>query len=59
MDWAVVTWLILLGVVGLLWMMALAVMNDENAEQPSEPSVEERASENSGETAQARRRSAA
>lgn len=29
MDWAIVTWMILIGMVGLLWVMAVAVIHDD------------------------------
>ena len=59
MDWAVVTWLILFGVVGLLWVMALAVIQDESPEQSSEASSEEATPQDAGDGVQASRRSAA
>ncbi|HJU05091.1 MAG TPA: hypothetical protein VJ692_08035 [Nitrospiraceae bacterium] len=60
MDWAVVTWTILLGMVGLLWVMALAVMqDDENREQPTEAQPDEPMSPTSGERIQTHQRHAA
>jgi hypothetical protein len=50
MDWAMVTWGILIGMVGLLWVMALAVMQEDADRKarrtPPEPSESE-ASEHS------------
>ena len=38
MDWAIVTWTILVGMVGLLWVMAMAVIQEESEETPVESS---------------------
>ena len=60
MDWAVTTWTILLGMVSLLWVMALAVMQDgEDRGQPTEVQPDEPMSPTSGEGTQRRQQRAA
>jgi hypothetical protein len=40
MEWAMITWGILLGMVGLLWVMAIAVMQEEPGDKGSEDSAD-------------------
>jgi hypothetical protein len=39
MDWSMVMWGMLLGMVGVLWVMAIAVMQDKNGESHSKTST--------------------
>ena len=62
MDWAIVTWAILIGIVGLLWVMAMAVIQDKSQEAGSasrNSSSEEPKSEPAIEPVQEHQRSAA
>lgn len=61
MDWAVVTWIILVGMVGLLWVMAMTVLQDEGWEKSEDPSSEKGGAESAEavEGIQNRQRSAA
>lgn len=36
MDWALVTWGILIGMVGLLWIMVVASVQDGTSQSPSD-----------------------
>lgn len=58
MDWAIVTWMILIGMVGLLWVMAMAVIRDDGHGSGEVP-VEKPESERSIDTVEARQRNAA
>ena len=53
MDWALVTWGVLIGMVGLLWVMVVAVVQDQ-----ADPSGED-AGENDAERQAFERRAAA
>lgn len=41
MDWALVTWGVLIGMVGLLWFMVVASVQDESALSQSDGSSDE------------------
>jgi hypothetical protein len=41
MDWALITWGILIGMVGLLWVMVVASVQDETATSDSDGAKEQ------------------
>ena len=41
MDWALITWGILIGMVGLLWVMVVASVQDETAASHSDGATEQ------------------
>ncbi len=58
MDWAIVTWMILIGMVGLLWVMAMAVIHDDGHGSREVP-VEKPESDRSVDNVEAHRHNAA
>jgi len=40
MDWAILTWGIVVGTVGLLWVMAMAMIQERSEEKSAEHSAE-------------------